>query len=639
MLGSSGIQFNYNETNLVASLSGEALAQHSFNSTGFIVRTGSLAYSGRAITNGSNIQVTNGDGISGNPVVALSGSLTGLGSVTATTFSGTLVGNADTASQVKTTTSSANSNHYLTFVDSDNSSATAETVYSDSDLSYNPSTNTLTTNVLSVNSLSVTSNAVIGGDLTVNGTTVTANVDSMVVEDPIITLGKPSGTIAAENKDRGVEFVYPSGNSTVAATGFFGFDKSATEFIAARDVTINNEEVTVNSYLDARFNDIDGSTITASTQFSGPGTGLTGTASGLTVGKADNLVGGEPGSIVYQESSDTTTFLDLGSTGQFLRVAIADAPEWYTLSYSDIAETPTIGDATLTFSVNGSGLSIGSDSTFTANSTTAKTFSVTSNATPGNSGNAIVSRDSSGNFSAGSITANLSGTATNADNINVDEKNDDVNYQVLFSANNGTGYQRPYIDTDDAQFTYNPNTKTLTVANFAGNASTVTNGVYTTGPQNIGGAKTFTDIVVSNSGLNSYNSSSFYLNLQTNPANTFGVYYADGDGEGGSILLSPSVTAGASTTIVGQATTDIELLLPTSSGTLALISDITVSNLTGTLPVNKGGTGATTLTGALIGNGTSAVSAVSSTTPYALFRVNSDGNGYEFSVVIDGGTP
>jgi hypothetical protein len=50
----------------------------------------------------------------------------------------------------------------------------------------------------------------------------------------------------------------------------------------------------------------------------------------------------------------------------------------------------------------------------------------------------------------------------------------------------------------------------------------------------------------------------------------------------------------------------------------------------GTLSVARGGTGANTLTGLLIGNGTSAFTSVSSTTPLQLLRVDSAGTGYEF---------
>ena len=266
----------------------------------------------------------------------------------------------------------------------------------------------------------------------------------MVVEDPIITLGKPSGTIAAENKDRGVEFVYPSGSSTVAATGFFGFDKSATEFIAARDVTIAGEIVTVNnsSYLDARFNDIDGSTITASTQFSGPGTGLTGTASSLTVGKATNLDGGDAGRIPYQTAPGTTTFLNIGTSGQFLRVNDgAGAPYWDTVNYAEIGNLPTIGTGVLTIATNSdAGLSVSATPTFSANENSPKTITISSNATSANDVSTIVFRDSGGNFSAGTITADLTGTATNAtnaSNINVQTNSQYLSHIVFVNGTNG----------------------------------------------------------------------------------------------------------------------------------------------------------------------------------------------------------
>jgi len=61
------------------------------------------------------------------------------------------------------------------------------------------------------------------------------------------------------------------------------------------------------------------------------------------------------------------------------------------------------------------------------------------------------------------------------------------------------------------------------------------------------------------------------------------------------------------------------------------IPNLSASKITsGTLGVARGGTGATTLTGVVIGSGTSALSGVASTTPNQLLRVNSSGNGYEF---------
>ena len=59
------------------------------------------------------------------------------------------------ADRTKTETSSANAAHYLTFVSDDNNSATAETVYTDAGVTYNPSSNLLTTGAVSATTLIV----------------------------------------------------------------------------------------------------------------------------------------------------------------------------------------------------------------------------------------------------------------------------------------------------------------------------------------------------------------------------------------------------------------------------------------------------------------------------------------------------
>ena len=60
-------------------------------------------------------------------------------------------------------------------------------------------------------------------------------------------------------------------------------------------------------------------------------------------------------------------------------------------------------NGTLTLNVSGTGLS--GSQTFTANQSSAATFTVTSNATSANTASTIVARDGSGNFTAGTITA------------------------------------------------------------------------------------------------------------------------------------------------------------------------------------------------------------------------------------------
>ena len=93
-----------------------------------------------------------------------------------------------------------------------------------------------------------------------------------------------------------------------------------------------------------------------STSFSGAGTGLTGTASGLSIGgnaatatsatsatTATNLAGGANGSLPYQTGSGTTTFLAAGTNGYILTLA-AGVPTWAAAPSTGI----TITDDTTT---------------------------------------------------------------------------------------------------------------------------------------------------------------------------------------------------------------------------------------------------------------------------------------------------
>jgi hypothetical protein len=82
---------------------------------------------------------------------------------------------------------------------------------------------------------------------------------------------------------------------------------------------------------------------------------------------------------------------------------------------------------------------------------------------------------------------NTSGTATQADNINIDEKNDNVNYQVTFSTLNNAGYNRQYIDSDNSHLVWNPATATLSGLNISG--STIT-GTFGNANQNAYGTRT-----------------------------------------------------------------------------------------------------------------------------------------------------
>jgi hypothetical protein len=86
-------------------------------------------------------------------------------------------------------------------------------------------------------------NLIVTGNLTVNGTTATINSTTQIIEDPIISLGgglNGAAPVADDGKDRGVGYQY---YTTVAKTGFFGYDRSTGYFTFVPDATISSEVV------------------------------------------------------------------------------------------------------------------------------------------------------------------------------------------------------------------------------------------------------------------------------------------------------------------------------------------------------------------------------------------------------------
>jgi hypothetical protein len=122
-------------------------------------------------------------------------------------------------------------------------------------------------------------------------------------------------------------------------------------YAAATSGTISTEYV---SSTKLQFNPSTG--VFTSTSFSGAGTGLTGTASSLSIGgnaatatsatsatTATNLAGGANGSVPYQTGAGATTFLAAGTNGYVMTLA-AGVPTWAAAASSGI----TISDDTTT---------------------------------------------------------------------------------------------------------------------------------------------------------------------------------------------------------------------------------------------------------------------------------------------------
>ena len=114
---------------------------------------------------------------------------------------------------------------------------------------------------------------------------------------------------------------------------------------------------------------------------------------------ATNLAGGGAGAIPYQIGNGATAMLGLGAIGTVL-TAQAGGLMWIPVSREPLARGSFV---TLTNSSTNGAIS-------NFDGTIGATISV--DATPGNVGSKVVSRDVNGNFSAGTITANLSGNVT-----------------------------------------------------------------------------------------------------------------------------------------------------------------------------------------------------------------------------------
>ena len=78
-----------------------------------------------------------------NGTLDLGGASNKWNNIYANSFVGTIIGNADTASQVSTGTTTGTGTYYPTFVDSNNSTRGNEFLYTDAGISYNASTNSL----------------------------------------------------------------------------------------------------------------------------------------------------------------------------------------------------------------------------------------------------------------------------------------------------------------------------------------------------------------------------------------------------------------------------------------------------------------------------------------------------------------
>lgn len=321
-------------------------------------------------------------------VVDASKNISSFNNVTAVTFignvSGDLTGNASTADQVKTQSTSTNATHYVAFVDSNNGSATDETVYTDAGLTYNPSSNLL----------NVDGGLQVGGDLTVAGTTTTVNSTVVEIGDNIIrvnTSGLATGGIEVKDGSNAsykqfvwdnVDGRWEAGSENLQANRFISTVASGT---APFQVASANVVTNLNSDL------LDGEHGSYYRSWNN------------TTDKPDPTITVALTGDVSASGSYTWTDLN-GDVSLVLNSTV--------LNNSVTLGDDTTGDYVESISVAGTGLSID------VTSGEGQTPTITSNATPSNTNGTLVARDGSGGFSAGLVVATgFSGNGSQITNI------------------------------------------------------------------------------------------------------------------------------------------------------------------------------------------------------------------------------
>jgi hypothetical protein len=165
--------------------------------------------------------------------------------------------------------------------------------------------------------------------------------------------GSASKTLTATVNAQGQLTVLAATDIAIANTQVSGLGTMSTQ--AASSVAITGGTINGTTIGGTTAGAVTGTTVTANTQFTGAGTGLTGTATSLSIGgnaatatsatTATNLAGGAAGSVPYQTASGTTTLLAAGTNGYVLRLA-AGLPTWgidYTGSVTSVAQSFTGG--------------------------------------------------------------------------------------------------------------------------------------------------------------------------------------------------------------------------------------------------------------------------------------------------------
>ena len=264
-----------------------------------------------------------------------------------------------------------------------------------------------------VGNLNVANNTIIAGNLSVLGNATYVNIESLVIEDPIISLGGgPNGDPLTTNdgKDRGTALQY---YTSAPVTAFMGWDNSNSEFGFGSNVTISSEVVTFTNYGNIRASSFIGD----NTQFGNANLGNTATAN-FFVGT------------FYGVANSATT------AGTVTTAAQPNITSVGTLTSLAVTGNTTSGNFVGTLANGNSNIRIATDSNIGMSAI-------------GNSNVVIVTGTGVNVSGTGNFTGNLSAQAlygplaNGNSNVNIPTANGNINFSAVGNANivivSGTG--------------------------------------------------------------------------------------------------------------------------------------------------------------------------------------------------------
>lgn len=310
------------------------------------------------------------------------------------------------------------------------------------------------TSVGTLTDVNVSGNAIIGGNLTVSGTTTYINVTNLAVSDPVIQLQTgPNGAAPASNtgKDVGTALNY---YDTTSKVGFMGWDVSNAEIALASNVTMTNEVATFNQYANVRAG-----------YFIGNGSQLT----GITSAAYANYISNGTSNVNIPTANGNVT---VGVSGN-ANVVVVTGTGINVAGTLNVAGNAVVGNLTIGTGTGGNitGANLVSANFFTGTLTTSAQPNITSlgtltsltsngavnfvgasNVSLGNIGNVKITggtsgqylvTDGSGNLSFTTLSVSSSSISNGNSNVNIPAANGNVNISSAGNANvvvvTGTG--------------------------------------------------------------------------------------------------------------------------------------------------------------------------------------------------------